>query len=44
MSLGMYVHIFRNGTVKNHISNVLFKLYLRDRTQIALYATLNKLL
>lgn len=26
------------GTVKNHITNILSKLYLRDRTQIALYA------
>lgn len=25
------------GTVKNHITNILSKLYLRDRTQIALY-------
>jgi DNA-binding NarL/FixJ family response regulator len=40
----MYVHIFRNGTVKNHLSNVLFTLFLRGRTQIALYTTLNKLL
>ncbi|HUW66037.1 MAG TPA: response regulator transcription factor [Spirochaetia bacterium] len=31
------------GTVKNHITNILSKLYLRDRTQIALYATQNKL-
>jgi DNA-binding NarL/FixJ family response regulator len=27
------------GTVKNHITNILSKLYLRDRTQIALYAS-----
>lgn len=26
------------GTVKNHVTNILSKLYLRDRTQIALYA------
>lgn len=26
------------GTVKNHVTNILGKLYLRDRTQIALYA------
>ncbi len=32
------------GTVKNHITNILSKLYLRDRTQIALYATENKFL
>ncbi|PJI08699.1 MULTISPECIES: response regulator [Clostridium] len=25
------------GTVKNHVTNILSKLYLRDRTQIALY-------
>jgi DNA-binding NarL/FixJ family response regulator len=31
------------GTVKNHITNILSKLYLRDRTQIALYAVENKL-
>jgi DNA-binding NarL/FixJ family response regulator len=32
------------GTVKNHITNILSKLYLRDRTQIALYASQNGLL
>jgi DNA-binding NarL/FixJ family response regulator len=32
------------GTVKNHITNILSKLYLRDRTQIALYTSQNKLL
>lgn len=32
------------GTVKNHITNILSKLYLRDRTQIAIYAAQNKLL
>ncbi|MDT8718904.1 response regulator transcription factor [Clostridium sp. 19966] len=26
------------GTVKNHITSILSKLYLRDRTQLALYA------
>lgn len=31
------------GTVKNHITNILSKLYLRDRTQLALYAAQNKL-
>jgi len=31
------------GTVKNHITNILSKLYLRDRTQIALYSSQNKL-
>jgi DNA-binding NarL/FixJ family response regulator len=32
------------GTVKNHVTNILSKLYLRDRTQIALYASQNKIL
>jgi len=32
------------GTAKNHITNILGKLYLRDRTQIALYAMQNKLI
>ena len=31
------------GTIKNHITNILSKLYLRDRTQLALYAAQNKL-
>lgn len=31
------------GTVKNHITSILSKLYLRDRTQIALYAAQNRL-
>jgi hypothetical protein len=30
--------IISEGTVKNHISNILSRLELRDRTQIALYA------
>lgn len=32
------------GTVKNHISNIISKLELRDRTQIAIYAIKNDLL
>jgi len=32
------------GTVKNHISNILVKLELRDRTQIAIFAVKNGLL
>lgn len=32
------------GTIKNHITNILSKLYLRDRTQLALYAAQNKLI
>ncbi len=32
------------GTVKNHISNILVKLDLRDRTQLAIFALKNKLL
>lgn len=31
------------GTVKNYITNILSKLYLRDRTQVALYAVENRL-
>lgn len=31
------------GTVKNHITNILSKLHLRDRTQIALYVSQNRL-
>jgi DNA-binding NarL/FixJ family response regulator len=31
------------GTVKNHITNVLSKLYLRDRTQLALYVAQHRL-
>lgn len=31
------------GTVKNHITSILSKLYLRDRTQIALYASQHRL-
>ncbi len=30
--------IISEGTVKNHISNLLSRLQLRDRTQAALYA------
>jgi DNA-binding NarL/FixJ family response regulator len=32
------------GTAKNHITSILSKLYLRDRTQIALFANENKLI
>lgn len=32
------------GTVKNHITNILSKLYLRDRTQIAIYASQHRLI
>ncbi|NLX91751.1 MAG: response regulator transcription factor [Firmicutes bacterium] len=32
------------GTVKNHISSILLKLDLRDRTQLAIFAVKNKLL
>ena len=32
------------GTVKNHISSILFKLDLRDRTQLAIFAVKNRLL
>lgn len=32
------------GTVKNHITNILSKLNMRDRTQVALYAIENKIL
>ncbi|WP_226910268.1 response regulator transcription factor [Marinilactibacillus psychrotolerans] len=31
------------GTVKNHISSILTKLELRDRTQIAIYALKHKI-
>ncbi len=30
--------IISEGTVKNHISNILSRLGLRDRTQAAIYA------
>ncbi len=32
------------GTVKNHISSILIKLDLRDRTQLAIFAVKNALL
>jgi DNA-binding NarL/FixJ family response regulator len=32
------------GTVKNHISSILIKLDLRDRTQLAIFAVKNRLL
>ena len=32
------------GTVKNHISSILVKLDLRDRTQLAIFAVKNRLL
>ncbi len=32
------------GTVKNHITNILSKLNMRDRTQVALYAIENKII
>lgn len=32
------------GTVKNHISNILVKLELRDRTQLAIFAVKNRLI
>ena len=31
------------GTVKNHVSNILMRLELRDRTQAAIYAVENGL-
>lgn len=30
--------IITEGTVKNHVSNVIAKLELRDRTQVAIFA------
>ena len=36
--------IISEGTVKNHISNILNRLGLRDRTQAAIYARENGLL
>lgn len=36
--------IISEGTVKNHISNILSRLGLRDRTQAALFARENSLL
>jgi len=36
--------IISEGTVKNHISNILSRLGLRDRTQAAIYARENGLL
>ncbi|WAH38226.1 response regulator [Alicyclobacillus dauci] len=35
--IGSYLHL-TEGTVKNHVSNLISKLELRDRTQAALYA------
>ncbi|MDP4089483.1 MAG: response regulator transcription factor [Bacillota bacterium] len=40
ISMELYIS---EGTVKNHITNILSKLYLRDRTQIAIYASQHKL-
>ena len=34
---------FSEGTVRNYISNILSKLGLRDRTQIAIFAIQSKL-
>ena len=31
------------GTVKNHITNILNKLDLRDRTQLAIFAVKNRI-
>ena len=36
--------VISEGTVKNHISNILSRLGLRDRTQAAIYARENSLL
>lgn len=36
--------VISEGTVKNHISNILSRLELRDRTQAAIYARENALL
>jgi DNA-binding NarL/FixJ family response regulator len=33
--------VISEGTVKNHISNILSRLGLRDRTQAAIYAREN---
>jgi DNA-binding NarL/FixJ family response regulator len=41
--IGVRLYI-AEGTVKNHISSVLSKLYLRDRTQAVLYARKHGLL
>jgi len=30
--------VISNGTVKGHVSNILSKLHLADRTQVAVYA------
>jgi DNA-binding NarL/FixJ family response regulator len=36
--------VISEGTVKNHISHILNRLSLRDRTQAAIYARENNLL
>jgi len=41
--IGANLHISR-GTVKNHVSNILARLGLEDRTQAAIYALKNKLI
>lgn len=40
--IGEYLFI-SEGTVKNHITSILSKLNLRDRTQLALFAVKNKI-
>jgi DNA-binding NarL/FixJ family response regulator len=41
--IGASLHISR-GTVKNHVSNILNRLGMEDRTQAAIYALKNKLI